>query len=91
MVNVDSTGVLHAARQKGISDGAEEYDGKNDEILTKRQSNIPVRVKSKQTVTVAQVRSSPVRGRGPSWAQRYSNWLLRQDGLMLPNDGADGS
>ena len=41
MVNVDSTGVLHAARQKGISDGAEEHDGKNDQILTKSQSNIP--------------------------------------------------
>jgi hypothetical protein len=81
MVNVDSTGVLHAARQKGISDGAEEHDGKNDEILTKRQSNIPVRVKSKQTVTVAQVRSSPVRGSGPIWARMYWNWLLRQDGL----------
>jgi len=29
--------VLHAARQEGISDGAEEHDRKNDEIFTKRQ------------------------------------------------------
>lgn len=38
MVNVDGAGVLHPARQKGISHRAEEYHGENDEIFTKRQS-----------------------------------------------------
>lgn len=49
MVNVDGTSVLHAARQEGVSDGAEEHDGENDEIFTKRQNKIPLRAKSKDS------------------------------------------
>jgi hypothetical protein len=40
--------MFHAPREEGISDGAEEHDGKNDEVFTKRQNKIPVRAKSKQ-------------------------------------------
>ena len=41
MMHVDGADIFHAARQKGVPDGAEDDDRKQDEVFAKRQSAIP--------------------------------------------------
>lgn len=42
VIDVDGAGLLHAAREESVSDGTEDHDAEDNEILTNGQASAPV-------------------------------------------------